>query len=240
MRSLFEQKEKRCCPCLVTRLHTRLGDSSDHPDTIDQEWRLTTWLQTLAEEFKVHHYAVINLIEDEGDFAKELWITLTMISPSLSLVWRSLHPESPLQAPVCPKLLLSVRNTCKGDCLPCPIVSALLLLKRTMFVSFNSMRNISLIWNGNLLLFDMNCYLLNTRICQRNWWIIGHYRTGHLDCSLWVQKLLAHRVLALPHLLLMPSQSNSPDGKCRHSTETYSIGRPSGSNSVSLYTPGRV
>ena len=48
-----------------------LEGSANNPESIDQARRLTTRLQMLAEEFKVHHYAVIDLIEDEGDLAKE-------------------------------------------------------------------------------------------------------------------------------------------------------------------------
>ena len=54
-------------------LHTRVGElegSGEDTDTTDQARRLTTWLQTLTEEFKVHHYVVIDVIE-EGDPVKE-------------------------------------------------------------------------------------------------------------------------------------------------------------------------
>ena len=58
----------------VTRLRTRVSElegSTDDTETADQARRLVTRLRTLAEEFKVHHYAVIDLLDDEGDLAKE-------------------------------------------------------------------------------------------------------------------------------------------------------------------------
>lgn len=62
LHTLLEQKVVS-----VNRRHTRVDElehSSDNPEAIDQSRRHTTRLPTLAEEFKVHHYAVI---EDEGE-----------------------------------------------------------------------------------------------------------------------------------------------------------------------------
>ena len=73
--ALSSNKNKRgVVRASVTRLHTRVGElegSGEDTDTTDQARRLTTLLQTLVEEFKVHHYAVIDVIEEEGDLAKE-------------------------------------------------------------------------------------------------------------------------------------------------------------------------
>lgn len=55
----------------VARLHTRVDELERSGDNLETINRLTARLQTLAEEFKVHHYVVIDLIEDEGDLAKE-------------------------------------------------------------------------------------------------------------------------------------------------------------------------
>ena len=74
-RNLSSNKRKRgVVRASVTRLRTRvdeLEDSDSNPEVTDQARRLTSQLQTLAEEFKVHHYAVIDLIEDDDDLARE-------------------------------------------------------------------------------------------------------------------------------------------------------------------------
>ena len=76
--TLSSNKKKRGVVCAsVTRLHTRMSELEDSVgspksiESIDQARRLTARVQTLAEEFKVHHYAVIELIDDEGDLEKE-------------------------------------------------------------------------------------------------------------------------------------------------------------------------
>ena len=75
LRALSSNRKKRgVVRASVTCLHTHVSElegSTDNPETTDQARRLTTRLRTLAEEFKVHHYTVIDLIEDEGDLAKE-------------------------------------------------------------------------------------------------------------------------------------------------------------------------
>ena len=74
-RALSSNKKKRgVVRASVTRLLARVDepeDSGDDPEIIDRARRLATRLQTLAEEFKVHHYAVIDLIEDDDELAKE-------------------------------------------------------------------------------------------------------------------------------------------------------------------------
>ena len=74
-RALSSNKKKRgVVRASVTCLHTLVGKlegSGEDNDTTDQARRLTTWLQTLAKEFKVRHYAVIDVFEEEGDLARE-------------------------------------------------------------------------------------------------------------------------------------------------------------------------
>ena len=59
---------------LVTRLSTRIGllESAKHTSvTIDEVRRITARLQTLTDEFKLHHDSILELVEDETLLAVE-------------------------------------------------------------------------------------------------------------------------------------------------------------------------
>ena len=59
---------------LVTRLSTRIGllESAKHTSvTTDEVRRITARLQTLTDEFKLHHDSILELIEDEALLAVE-------------------------------------------------------------------------------------------------------------------------------------------------------------------------
>ena len=149
-RAISSNKKKRgVVRASVTRLHTRVGElegSSDNPDIVDQARCLTARLQTLAQEFKVHHYTLIDLIEDEGDLVKEQDALDNFDDDISQLVTRfeRLASREPSTSS-CLSEVTTKRLKHRGDCLLFPIMSALSCLKRTMFVSFNSMRNVSLI-----------------------------------------------------------------------------------------------
>ena len=70
-RALSSNKKKRgVVRASITRLHTRISDLETSPDT-DLARRLTTRLETLVAEFKVHHYSIIDLLEDEDALERE-------------------------------------------------------------------------------------------------------------------------------------------------------------------------
>ena len=59
---------------LVTRLSTRIAgieSAKRTSDTADEVRRIVARLQLLTDEFKLHHYSVLDLIEDEGVLATE-------------------------------------------------------------------------------------------------------------------------------------------------------------------------
>ena len=59
---------------LVTHLSTRIAgiESAKHnSDTADEVRRIVAHLQSLTDEFKLHHYSVLDLIEDKGVLATE-------------------------------------------------------------------------------------------------------------------------------------------------------------------------
>ena len=74
-RALSSNKKKRgTTRASVTWINTRLRELEDVPDlpaTIGHAQRLIAKLQTLAEEFKIHHFAVIDLIDDEEELAAQ-------------------------------------------------------------------------------------------------------------------------------------------------------------------------
>ena len=74
-RALSSNKKKRgTTRASITRINTRLRELEDVPDlsaTIGHAQRLIAKLQTLAEEFKVHRFAVIDLIDDEEELAAQ-------------------------------------------------------------------------------------------------------------------------------------------------------------------------
>ena len=74
-RSLSSNRKKRgTVRASITRLRSKLAEleaMTDKPAAIEQARRLTTRLDTLSAEFKVHHYAIVDLLEGEEDMAKE-------------------------------------------------------------------------------------------------------------------------------------------------------------------------
>ena len=58
----------------LTKLRTQLDElqaTINLPDTIDHVKRLSLRLQTLAEDFKLHHYAIVELVDNEEDSRRE-------------------------------------------------------------------------------------------------------------------------------------------------------------------------
>ena len=58
----------------LTKLRTRLDKleaTIKLPDTIDHVKRLSLRLQTLTEDFKLHHYAIVELVDDEEHSCRE-------------------------------------------------------------------------------------------------------------------------------------------------------------------------
>ena len=71
MSAFSSHKKKRgTTRAYITRINTRLRELEDAPDlpaTISHAQRLIAKLKTLSEEFKVHHFAVIDFIDDEDE-----------------------------------------------------------------------------------------------------------------------------------------------------------------------------
>ena len=74
-RSLSSNRKKRGVVCAsITKLGSRVTEleaATSLPGTVDRAHRLTTRLESLAEEFKLHHYSVIDLVDGEEDLARE-------------------------------------------------------------------------------------------------------------------------------------------------------------------------
>ena len=73
-RSLSTNRKKRgVVRASITKLRSPVEEleAVSSPDTADQAKRLTTRLETLFEEFKVHHYSVIALLDEDGELAQE-------------------------------------------------------------------------------------------------------------------------------------------------------------------------
>ena len=74
-RALSSSRKKRgVVRASLTKLRTRLDEleaTINLPDTIDHVKRLCLRLQTLAEDFKLHHYAIVELVDDEEDSRRE-------------------------------------------------------------------------------------------------------------------------------------------------------------------------
>ena len=74
-RSLSSNRKKRgVVRASITKLGSRLTEleaAVSLPDTVNHARRLTTRLQSLVEEFKLHHFAVIDLFDEEEDLARE-------------------------------------------------------------------------------------------------------------------------------------------------------------------------
>ena len=74
-RTLSTQRKRRgvvkaSITCLSSRL-TELESMVEEPDTHDHAQRLSTKLETLDAEFKTHHFAAIDLIDDYGTLGRE-------------------------------------------------------------------------------------------------------------------------------------------------------------------------
>lgn len=74
-RSLSSNRKKRgVVRASITKLGSRVTEleaATSLPGTVDRARRLTTRLESLAEEFKLHHYSVIDLLDGEEDLARE-------------------------------------------------------------------------------------------------------------------------------------------------------------------------
>lgn len=73
-RALSSSREKRgVARASITRLRTKVAklEGSPGPDSLDIARRFTTRLETLDAEYKVHHYAIVDLLDDEGDLGRE-------------------------------------------------------------------------------------------------------------------------------------------------------------------------
>ena len=74
-RTLSTQRKRRgVVKASITRLSSRLTALEgmvEEPDTHDHAQRLSTKLETLDAEFKTHHFAVIDLIDDDGTLGRE-------------------------------------------------------------------------------------------------------------------------------------------------------------------------
>ena len=74
-RSLSSNRKKRgVVRASITKLGSRVTEleaATSLPDTVDRARRFTTRLESLAEEFKHHHFAVIDLLDEEEDLARE-------------------------------------------------------------------------------------------------------------------------------------------------------------------------
>ena len=66
-RTLSNNKRKRgAVKASLTRLVPRVDSIERAPD-LDEARRLTTRLESVVAEFKVHHYSVIDLLDDEDE-----------------------------------------------------------------------------------------------------------------------------------------------------------------------------
>ena len=68
------KKRRGIVKASLTRLRTRLTNlesSVEQPDTVDHAKRLSTKLDTLDTEFKAHHYAIVDLTDDETQLQRE-------------------------------------------------------------------------------------------------------------------------------------------------------------------------
>ena len=68
------RKKRRTVKASITRLLTRVGEletAVDQADTLDHAQRSLIRLETLNSEYKVHHLALIDLIEDEAILQRE-------------------------------------------------------------------------------------------------------------------------------------------------------------------------
>ena len=70
----LNRKKRGTIRASITKTRTRVAELEERvadPETLDHVKRLTRRLQALMEEFKVHHFSVIDLLDDEEDLARE-------------------------------------------------------------------------------------------------------------------------------------------------------------------------
>ncbi len=65
-RALSNKRKRGAVKASLTRLVSRVDSIERAPD-LDEARRLTTWLESVVAEFKVHHYSVIDLLDDEDE-----------------------------------------------------------------------------------------------------------------------------------------------------------------------------
>ena len=68
------RKRRGVAKASITRIQTRLSELERSPresSTLDLARSLATRLQTLDQEYKVHHYAIIDLLDEEEDLQRE-------------------------------------------------------------------------------------------------------------------------------------------------------------------------
>ena len=68
------RKKRGTVKASITRLLAHVGEletAVDQPDTLDHAQRSLIRLGTLNSEYKVHHFALIDLIEDEAVLQRE-------------------------------------------------------------------------------------------------------------------------------------------------------------------------
>ena len=110
-RALSSCKKKRgVIKASLTRLGNRLGDAEWSTDP-EEARHLTARLKSLAAEFKVHYYSVIDLLDDPDDLEVQQEILdehddyMSLSSPA---AWRNLSLPVLLKTPVFSRLLPSV------------------------------------------------------------------------------------------------------------------------------------
>ncbi len=101
-RTLSNNKRKRGADkASLTRLVPRVDSIERTPD-LDEARRLTTRLESVVAEFKVHHYSVIDLLDDEDEDGIQEQQTIFMKTLLLNslLAWRRLwlplQPRTPM------------------------------------------------------------------------------------------------------------------------------------------------
>ena len=68
-RALSSSKKRGVVKASLTSLGSRL-DAVEHSANLDEAQHLTARLETLVAELKVHHYSIINLLDDDDDLER--------------------------------------------------------------------------------------------------------------------------------------------------------------------------
>ena len=99
----------------ITNLHSQLEAAVSLADAVDHARRLITRLQVLVEEFKLHHFSVIDLLNVEEDLAQEQeifdsqdWLTLC-----LEKLISSSSSANPNQQKIAFKRLQHLEHSCQ-------------------------------------------------------------------------------------------------------------------------------